>query len=85
MNELQAPRLASRLTEKQRNDILTLAETIQKAAKGTCEHFDPITASCAPCCVVCSHFNADCSGKSNHQKLLIPHAKNLHGKVISVR
>lgn len=25
-----------------------------------CEHFDPITASCAPCCSVCSYRGRGC-------------------------
>lgn len=25
-----------------------------------CEYFDPITASCAPCCVVCSRHGESC-------------------------
>ena len=28
-----------------------------------CDHYDPITASCAPSCVVCSYHRTDCPGK----------------------
>ena len=28
-----------------------------------CKRYDPITASCAPCCDVCSHYQRDCSGQ----------------------
>ena len=28
-----------------------------------CEHFDPITASCAPCCWVCSYRGSSCDGE----------------------
>lgn len=28
-----------------------------------CEYFDPITASCAPCCVVCSRYGESCCGE----------------------
>lgn len=28
-----------------------------------CDHFDPITASCAPCCIVCSNYGTSCHGE----------------------
>jgi len=35
-----------------------------------CKYFDPITASCAPCCVVCSNYRTCCHGEKKAAPVL---------------
>ena len=62
MTYIQARRLVSMMTSKQKREIQMLAQAAREMPVGRCERFDPITASCAPTCGVCSHSGLDCAG-----------------------
>ena len=64
MNYIQARRLAGMMTSRQRRDLQLLAKVCQEIPEKLCDRYDPITASCAQSCCVCSHMGNDCLGQS---------------------
>ena len=67
MTYIQARRLANMMTPRQLREIQFLAQVAreQGTTAGNCERFDPMTASCAPTCAICSHRGRDCFGGGN--------------------
>jgi len=62
MEYIQARRLAGMMTSKQRREIQMLAKAAAELPETRCERYDPITASCAQSCVVCSNYRNGCAG-----------------------
>ena len=63
MDYIQARRLAGMMTSRQRRELQLLAQACREIPDKLCDRYDPITASCAQSCCVCSHMGHDCLGQ----------------------